>query len=190
MEWENISSSSTADGEIDNFPHHHYHRDTPPHGSYTQLLPPLTTPTPSTSTMITTSPYTLPRPRLSSPNSIPVSNVITPITRRSSNPTWQGRYNPIGRFVDQTASARLGRVSPPVISEPLFQIGGERYVVIDQVGCVDHVNQGAEPAIADQATPQAVAPDHNYHVGPPLCLIMCRSWQMMPMSVEDWTMKK
>ena len=66
-----------------------------------------------------------------------------------------------------TASARLGRVYPPISSDSLIQIGAERYVVIDQVGCVDLDNRGAEPAVADQAAPQAIAPDHTYHLGPP-----------------------
>ena len=60
-----------------------------------------------------------------------------------------------------------GRVFPPVTSEPLLRIGGERYVVIDQVGMVDQSNRGTEPACADPSVPQAVAPDHTYHVGLP-----------------------
>ena len=56
---------------------------------------------------------------------------------------------------------------PPITSEPLLQIGRERYVVIDQVGEVDLHDRGTEPAVADQAVPQAVAPDHNYHLGFP-----------------------
>ena len=56
---------------------------------------------------------------------------------------------------------------PPITSEPLLQIGRERYVVIDQVGEVDQYDRGAEPAGADQAVPQAVAPDHTYHLGNP-----------------------
>jgi len=161
METENISSPSSLDDEFDHFPHHHYHRDTPPHSSYTPRLTPVTT-------SPTSFPHhTLPRPRLSSPNDIPVADTITQITRRSTDVTWTGRYDPIGRFVDQAASARLGRVFPPLTSEPLIQIGRERYVVIDQVGEVDIPDRGTEPAFADQAVPQAIAPDHSYHLGPP-----------------------
>ena len=91
---------------------------------------------------------------------------ITTLTRRSFDFIWQDPYNQLGRFVDQAALARLGRVYPQISPEPLLQIGEERFVVIDQVGCVDQFDRGVEPADVDQAAPQAVVPDHDYQLGP------------------------
>ena len=53
-----------------------------------------------------------------------------------------------------------------MVPEPLLQIGGERYVAVDQVSCDDQLTTGPEPAAADPSGPQAVAPDHTYHLDP------------------------
>ena len=43
-------------------------------------------------------------------------------------------------------------------------------MVVDQVGCVDQIDGVSEAAVADQADPQAVVPEHGYHFSPPPAL--------------------
>ena len=43
-------------------------------------------------------------------------------------------------------------------------------MVVDQVGSVDQTDWGTEPAIADQAGPQVVAPEQSNPINPPPAL--------------------